>query len=80
MLVDSRLDELVEQAIGALPADEVLGLRHESTGDLHCQAVLYFSPGLPAWATSLGARACSPPARRGLSAVVGDERILAGLD
>ncbi len=80
MLVDPQLDELAAQAVAALPAHQVLAWRHESTGDLHCQVVVYFSPGASKWATSLGARACSPPEHRGLSALAGDERVLASLD
>ena len=50
MLVDTQLDALQSQAAEELGIEELLALRYESTGGVHCHAVIYFSPGTDDWA------------------------------
>ena len=76
MLADAQIDALARQAAATLASAQCVALRHESTGDLHCQVVAYFSPGTAAWATSLGARPCPIPPRNGLSLLSGDDQPL----
>ncbi len=54
-------------------------LRHESEGQLHCRAVLYFTPGAAALAQRYAARVCVRPQGAGLSLLAGSpaaERLL----
>lgn len=53
------------------PRDMTLFMRHESEGRLHCQVVLYFSPGAAPLAKSLRASPCPPPPGDGLSLLAG---------
>ncbi|UAW99413.1 hypothetical protein KEM63_05455 [Halopseudomonas nanhaiensis] len=80
MLVDAQVDALAREAIIRLGSDAMLALRHESTGDLHCQVIAYFSPGADDWARSLGGRLCAAPMRSGLSVLAGDHRLLDTLE
>lgn len=53
------------------PADMAVFKRHESEGRLHCQVMLYFSPGAADFARSVGAEPCRRPA-------IGELELLAG--
>ena len=53
-----------------LPPDAAIFSRHESSGDLHCELMLYFNPEATAVARAAGAAACAPPLPHGLSKII----------
>lgn len=46
-------------------------IRHVSEGRLHCEVLVYFSPGAGAVAREYGALPCAPPQREGLDLLAG---------
>jgi hypothetical protein len=51
--------------------DAVIFVRNESEGRLHCEVIVYFSPGTVNLAKSLGATACIQPSPHDLSVLAG---------
>lgn len=54
------------------PKEAAAFIRHESEGNLHCEAKIYFSPMSAAVAKAVGAKPCSKPSQVGLSVLAGD--------
>lgn len=79
LIAEAKLDRLRERATAEL-ADGLVALRHESTGDLHCEIVAYFSPEAVKLARAAAAPPCAPPSRSGLSVLAGDPRLLEQLN
>ena len=69
----AEIETLFQQVFTAAgkPADMAVFIRHES-GNLHCEAVAYFSPAASAVAEALDAEPCEKPARAGLGLLAGD--------
>ena len=79
LLADEQLTQVLDAARIACSdaeggSDPVVFQRHESEGRLHCELKLYFSPGLAAFAQSIGARVCRVPDSYSLSRVAGCEQ------
>ena len=53
------------------PSDMALYVRHASEGRLHCEVIVYFSPGATAVAEEIGADPCPPPNSDGLGLLAG---------
>ncbi len=53
------------------PQDMALFTRHESEGRLHCELVVYLSPGAAVVARKVGAEPCDPPLADTLDLVAG---------
>lgn len=53
------------------PLDMALFARHESEGRLHCELVIYLSPGAAGVARQVGAEPCDPPLPFALDLVAG---------
>ena len=70
MLAEPLLEALRAE-LAPVPAGEAVLQKLES-GDLHCQLILYFSPGLQTTARRHGAAACPSPDSTGLSLLLGD--------
>ncbi|WP_024851263.1 hypothetical protein [Hydrogenovibrio kuenenii] len=45
--------------------------RHESTGDVHCELIVYFSPATKHVAQAMNAMPCQTPSANGLGLLVG---------
>ena len=67
--------EALRAELAPVPAGEAVLQKLES-GDLHCQLILYFSPGLQTTARRHGAAACPPPDSNGLSLLLGDGSLI----
>ncbi len=61
------------------PADMALLIRHVSEGRLHCEVIVYFSPGASQLAIEAGAAPCAAPAPRGLGLLKGSGEVLSRL-
>lgn len=71
MLAQDALADIrrrVDAACGAAtrPGEAAAYIRHVSEGRLHCEVLVYFSPGAAAVAREYGALPCAPPPREGL--------------
>lgn len=55
------------------PPQCALWKRHDTDGRLHCEVLLFFSPGAEELALSVGAHRCHKPKRAELSLVAGPE-------
>lgn len=64
-----RIDAACSEA--TRPGDAAAYIRHVSEGRLHCEVLVYFSPGAAAVARECGALPCAPPARDGLDLLAG---------
>ncbi len=64
-----RFDEFCLHA--SRQGDMGLYIRHVSEGRLHCEVLVYFSPGAAAVARECGAHPCAPPQREGLDLLAG---------
>lgn len=53
------------------PRDMALYMRHETRCQLHCELILYFSPGAAMLAKNLGAIPCALPAAGSLALLAG---------
>lgn len=71
-----HIEEVLRSAYeGAENPDELAAFtRHESEGHLHCEVMVYFSPGFTEAAKQVDAEPCGRPAEQGLSVLVGSER------
>lgn len=67
--------EALRAELAPVPAGEAVLQKLES-GDLHCQLILYFSPGLRAIACRHNATSCAAPDSDGLSLLLGDSSLL----
>jgi hypothetical protein len=74
MLAEPLLEALRAE-LAPVPAGEA-ALQKLESGDLHCQLILYFSPGLQAIARRHGAAPCPPPESNGLSLLLGDGSLI----
>ncbi|MEJ2531915.1 MAG: hypothetical protein P8Y92_08975 [Halioglobus sp.] len=78
MLAGTELDRIQALLFAAYstagnPEELAAFLRHESDGRLHCEVMIYFSPGFASVATAVEAETCERPAPDGLSVLVGSE-------
>ncbi|UJJ31147.1 hypothetical protein [Halopseudomonas maritima] len=64
--------EALRAELAPVPCGEAVLQKLES-GDLHCQLILYFSPGLHAIACRHGAVPCPKPESSGLSLLLGED-------
>jgi hypothetical protein len=55
------------------PTDMALFIRHEATGDLHCDAVIYFSPAAATIASEIAAAPCPQPSKQDLGLLAGSD-------
>lgn len=69
--IENRLRAAYEDAENA--DGMVAFTRHESEGRLHCEVIIYFSPGFSRVAKQVGAEPCDKPLPSGLSVLVGSE-------
>jgi hypothetical protein len=67
--IQRRFDEAYRDA--GQPQEMGLFIRHVSDGRLHCEVLVYFSPGAAEVARECGARPCAPPQRDGLGLLAG---------
>lgn len=72
--VQKLFDDAVRQR--GSPADMALFVRHVSDGQLHCQALVYFTPAAAVIAREFDAVPCARPASRGLDLLAGDIKAL----
>ena len=54
------------------PAGTAVYVRHESTGGLHCEVIVYFSPGAASLALAFDAKPCNDPPMDELERLTGD--------
>jgi len=82
MLADAALDSLREAFLARCSQvpGAAIWLRHESTGDLHCELVAYFTPACANLARMFAARHCARPAMERLALFVGRALPDAGMD
>ena len=78
MLAGDELDRIeallfAAYATAGKPEELAAFLRHESDGLLHCEVMIYFSPGFASVATAVEAEHCERPAPDDLSVLVGSE-------
>ncbi|WP_290651896.1 hypothetical protein [Aquisalimonas sp.] len=67
--VKRRFDRLYRQR--GRPPGMALYVRHVSEGRLHCDVIVYFSPGAKAVAEEIGADPCPPPNTEALGLLAG---------
>lgn len=61
------------------PRDMALFARHESEGRLHCELIVYLSPGAAAVARQVGAEPCDPPMPHALDLIAGSVLLVPGM-
>jgi len=70
----AEIEELFQQVFTAAekPPEMAVFIRHES-GNLHCEAVAYFSPAASAVAVAFDGQPCERPAQAELGLLAGDK-------
>ncbi len=81
MLADDSLQQIKQLFLQAYPdpaqqSDKAILYYHLSEGRLHCEVMVYFSPGCSSLAQALAADPCQKPSSSGLSLLIGDVRTL----
>lgn len=76
MMADEPAEEICKRFLSMtnIPAEAAVFKRLESEGQLHCEAIAYFSPGAAELAKAFDARPCPKPSRSGLGLLAGDEK------
>lgn len=76
MLADAELARIGDEfraRFPAAPPEAAVFLRHESSGDLHCELLVYFSPAAKQLAVAVDAEPCAKPRSMGLGLLAGAE-------